>query len=65
MPPDRFIPIAEESGLIVPIGEWVLSRACEFAAGLRLQGMYTGRVAVNLSARQFYQTTLARSIERI
>jgi diguanylate cyclase (GGDEF)-like protein/PAS domain S-box-containing protein len=63
--PDRFIPIAEESGLIVPIGEWVLTRACRFAADLRSQGAEFGRVAVNLSARQFYQATLARTIERI
>ena len=63
--PDRFIPLAEESGLIVPIGEWVLLTACRFAAELRKQGAHLGRIAVNLSARQFYQATLARSIERI
>jgi diguanylate cyclase (GGDEF)-like protein len=63
--PDRFIPIAEESGLIVPIGEWVLMTACRFAANLRKQGKTFGRVAVNLSARQFYQATLAKTIERI
>ncbi|HEX2830430.1 MAG TPA: EAL domain-containing protein [Burkholderiales bacterium] len=63
--PDRFIPIAEESGLIVPIGEWVLLTACRFAASLRAQGADFGRVAVNLSARQFYQSALAKTIERI
>jgi diguanylate cyclase (GGDEF)-like protein/PAS domain S-box-containing protein len=63
--PERFIPLAEDSGLIVPIGEWVLLTACQFAADLRNKGEEFGRVAVNLSARQFYQATLAKSIERI
>jgi diguanylate cyclase (GGDEF)-like protein/PAS domain S-box-containing protein len=63
--PDRFIPLAEETGLIVPIGEWVLREACTFAADLRDQGVEFGRVAVNLSARQFYQATLAKAIDRV
>jgi diguanylate cyclase (GGDEF)-like protein/PAS domain S-box-containing protein len=63
--PDRFIPLAEETGLIVPIGEWVLHEACTFAADLRARGLAFGRVAVNLSARQFYQATLTKSIERV
>jgi len=63
--PDRFIPLAEETGLIVPIGEWVLREACTFAADLREQGVEFGRVAVNLSARQFYQATLAKAIDRV
>ena len=63
--PDQFIPLAEESGLIVPIGEWVLITACEFAARLKATGSDFGRVAVNLSARQFYQANLAKLIERI
>ena len=63
--PDRFIPLAEETGLIVPIGEWVLSTACKFAAGMRAQGSQFGRVAVNLSARQFFQADLAQLVERI
>ena len=63
--PDEFIPIAEETGLIVPIGEWVLTTACRFAAELRRRGRDFGRVAVNLSARQFYQANLAKLIDRI
>ncbi|MGZ8154046.1 MAG: putative bifunctional diguanylate cyclase/phosphodiesterase [Burkholderiales bacterium] len=63
--PDRFIPLAEETGLIVPIGEWVLRTARKFAAELRANRVAFDRVAVNLSARQFYQATLAKSIERV
>jgi len=63
--PDQFIPLAEDTGLIVPIGEWVLITACKFAADLRRQGIDFGRVAVNLSARQFYQANLPKLIERI
>jgi len=57
--PDRFIRIAEETGLIVPIGEWVLRTACVHAAALRREaGIEHPRVAVNLSARQFADYSL-------
>ena len=49
MPPSEFVPVAEEVGLIVPLGEWVLHRACADAAGWPGQA----KVAVNLSAVQF------------
>lgn len=53
VPPDEFIPIAEETGLIVPIGKWVLQTACATAHAWQLAGMLPLRLSVNLSARQF------------
>ncbi|NMG28796.1 putative bifunctional diguanylate cyclase/phosphodiesterase [Aromatoleum evansii] len=53
IPPDRFIPLAERSGLIVSIGEWVLRRACEEAARMARAGHASVRMAVNVSVIQF------------
>jgi diguanylate cyclase (GGDEF)-like protein/PAS domain S-box-containing protein len=61
--PDRFIPIAEETGLIVAIGDWVLRRAIEQGAAWQRAGLPALRMAVNLSARQLVQPDLARRIE--
>ena len=61
--PDRFIPIAEETGLIVAIGDWVLCRAIEQAAAWQRAGLPPLRMAVNLSARQLLHPDLARRIE--
>jgi diguanylate cyclase (GGDEF)-like protein/PAS domain S-box-containing protein len=62
--PAQFIPLAEETGLIVQIGEWVLKTACEQSKRWRDLGIPSMRVAVNLSARQFAQKTLLSDVAR-
>ncbi len=57
--PDEFIPIAEDTGLIVPIGEWVLRTACAQYAEWQRQALPPFRLAINLSARQLRQKDLA------
>ena len=59
--PMEFIPLAEETGLIVPIGKWVLRRACQEACAWYEKG-YPVRVAVNLSPRQFEQADLVDTV---
>ena len=53
VPPGQFISHAEETGLIIPIGRWVLEEACRAAKALQDQGLPPLKVCVNLSARQF------------
>ncbi len=63
--PARFIPLAEETGLIVPIGKWVLRTACEQSVGWRKQGLTPVRMSVNLSMRQMNDEGLVREIESV
>jgi len=63
--PAQFIPLAEESGLIGRIGEWVLRTACEQGRKWRDAGLPPFRIAVNLSARQFAQKNLLADVARI
>ncbi len=65
IPPDRFVPLAEETGQIVPIGMWVLQRACAQCRAWEQGGMPLIRIAVNLSARQFAEKNLAADILRV
>ena len=62
IPPLRFIGLAEETGLIVPMGDWVLRTACAQAKAWQQAGFSELRIAVNLSARQFTQHDLVQSI---
>ena len=63
VPPDRFIRVLEDSGLILPVGAWVIRTACAEMATWDLAGLPPLSLAVNLSARQFRQPYLARFIE--
>ena len=62
--PSSFIPIAEASGLIVPIGEWVLERACAQAAQWREAGLPRVPIAVNVSGVQFHRQDLCEVVRR-
>jgi diguanylate cyclase (GGDEF)-like protein/PAS domain S-box-containing protein len=63
--PDRFIALAEETGLIVPIGAWVLCTACKQNKAWQCAGLGHMRVAVNLSARQFAEPDLMRVVSGV
>lgn len=62
--PAEFIPIAEQSGLIVPIGEWVTMRACRAAAQWAKDGHHI-RIAVNVSGAQFYQSDIVAYVSKV
>ncbi len=62
--PNEFIPVAEENGLIIPIGNWVMHKACEFGQRLRAQGK-PGSVSVNISARQLAREDFVATVSHI
>ena len=64
MAPGRFIPLAEETGLILALGEWVLREACRQTAHWQRQGLPAVVIAVNLSAVQFRQSQLPEIVQR-
>lgn len=63
--PDRFIPIAEETGLIVPLGEWALQEACEQALRWAAQGLPGMKVAVNITGQQLSAGRLPGQVEAL
>nr|WP_206013287.1 EAL domain-containing protein [Pseudoalteromonas sp. Z9A6] len=64
IPPDKFIPIAEATGLIVELGEWVLQESCDFAVRLAEQGL-ENNISINLSARQFKDSSLVTTLSKM
>jgi diguanylate cyclase (GGDEF)-like protein/PAS domain S-box-containing protein len=64
VPPAEFIPLAEETGLIVPIGAWVLQTACAQNSAWRASGLPPIRMAINLSSRQFRQKNLVETVKQ-
>jgi diguanylate cyclase (GGDEF)-like protein len=62
VPPNDFIPLAEENGLIVPLGEWVLRAACKQTTAWRAAGHTVPRIAVNVSSHQFRQRRLPETV---
>ncbi|HEY2427778.1 MAG TPA: EAL domain-containing protein [Acidimicrobiales bacterium] len=62
LPPSEFIPLAEETGLIVRLGRWALHEACGQAARWRDAGVHVGTVSVNLSARQLQEPDLVTDV---
>jgi diguanylate cyclase (GGDEF)-like protein/PAS domain S-box-containing protein len=65
IPPDKFIAVAEETGLIVPVGELVLRRACEDVARWRQNGCTPVPIAVNISAVQLQRADLPATIQKL
>jgi diguanylate cyclase (GGDEF)-like protein/PAS domain S-box-containing protein len=65
IPPSEFIPIAEESGLIIPIGEWVLKQACSQIKQWQREGLPPFRVSVNVSARQFQRSNILETVQAV
>ena len=60
--PDAFIPLAEETGLILPIGRWVIDQACRKGAELQAAGMPSMRISVNLSVKQLQSESIVEDV---
>jgi len=65
VPPSRFIPVAEETGLILPLGEWVMREACRQNKAWQQEGYAPVRVSINLSAVQFSKNDLVDTIKHV
>ena len=65
VPPDTFIPVAEDSGMIVPIGDWVLREACRQQAEWRTQGLGGLKLGINISAIQFQRESFPATVQAI
>jgi len=65
IPPDKFIPVAEQTGLIVPIGEWVLETACRQAMRWANAGLPDLRIAVNVSTRQLHDVGFVKRVRAV
>jgi diguanylate cyclase (GGDEF)-like protein/PAS domain S-box-containing protein len=63
--PGEFIPLAEETGIIVPLGKWVLREACRQAKAWHVEGYYGLEMAVNISPRQFQQKNLVSMVAQV
>ncbi len=64
LPPQRFVPVAEDSGLIVPIGQWVLHEACRQAREWQAAGLHPVPIAVNISALEFRSKNFLERVRR-
>jgi diguanylate cyclase (GGDEF)-like protein/PAS domain S-box-containing protein len=65
IPPDKFIPIAEENGMIVKLGDWVLGEACRQNKSWQLEGLAPPQVSVNVSARQLRDNDFTDKVESV
>ena len=65
MPPDHFIPIAEEIGLIIPIGDWVLVESCRQMVRWKGLGLKIPHISINISAKQFHQHDFVQHVLNI
>lgn len=65
VPPSQFIPIAESSGLIIQIGDWILEEVCRYQKEWKERGYRPVRIAVNISPKQFKQEDFAEKVKRV